>query len=181
MKKNYVYIIAPVVATALFTGFYWKYSATYDERIAEMHRKEVETAQAKLNEDAKNREIAAKAAYASQERRKAEKKAKDEKDAREKDMREQAQGNMRKAQRDTQKLNDRVKGLTKEIDAEKKEIAKVEEERKVLGAEQAFQRQFVKAAEANVQSLTAVLDKVAETDKKWEEAAKEAAKAAAKK
>ena len=70
MKKNYVYIIAPVVATALFTGFYWKYSATYDERIAEMHRKEVETAQAKLNEDAKNREIAAKAAYASQERRK---------------------------------------------------------------------------------------------------------------
>lgn len=181
MKKNYVYIIAPVAATAIFLGFYVKYSASYDERITEMHRKELETAQAKLNEDAKNREIAAKAAFASQEKRKAEKKAKDEKDARDKDARDVAQQNMRKAQRDAQKLNDRVKGINKDIDAEKKEIAKIEEERKALAAEQAFQRQYVKLAETNVQSLTTVLDKINETDKKWEEAAKEAAKAAAAK
>jgi colicin import membrane protein len=181
MKKNYVYIIAPLVATAIFTGIYWKYSATYDERIAEMHRKELEAAQAKLNEDAKNREIAAKAAFASQERRKkeaAEKKAREE---REKDARDVAQQNMRKAQRDAQKLADRIKVIKRDMDAEKKEIAKLEEERKTHAAEQAFQRQYVKLAEDNVKDLTSVLEKIAETDKKWEEAAKEAAKAASAK
>ena len=147
--------------------------------MVEMHRKELEATQAKLDADAKNREIAAKAAFASQEKRKVEKKAKDEKDARDKEMRDQAQQVMRKAQRDAEKLTARIKGLTKEIDAEKKEIEKIEADKKALVAEQAFQRQYVKAAETNVQSLTAVLDQVIETDKKWQEAAKEAARAAA--
>src|SRR5258708_11383965 len=48
----------------------------YDTRMAEMHRKEVEQAQKKLDEDAKNREVAAKAAFAAQEKRKADKKIK---------------------------------------------------------------------------------------------------------
>ena len=55
MKKNYVYIVAPIVALAVFTGVYFKYSSSYDDRMAEMHRKELEATQAKLNEDAKNR------------------------------------------------------------------------------------------------------------------------------
>lgn len=180
MKKNYVYIVAPVAALAIFTGFYVKYSSSYEERMAEMHRKELEATQAKLNQDAKNREIAAKAAFASQEKRKADKKAKDEKDAKDKEMRELAQQTMRKAQRDAEKLNSRIKQLNKEIDAEKKEIAKLEEDKKVLAAEQAFQRQYVKAAEANAQNMLAVLDKISEVDKKWAEAAKAAAAAAKK-
>ena len=53
MKKNYIYMAAPLVALAIFTGIYFKYSSSYDDRMAEMHRKELETAQAKLNEDAK--------------------------------------------------------------------------------------------------------------------------------
>jgi hypothetical protein len=181
MKKNYVYMVAPIVALAVFTGFYFKYSSSYDDRMAEMHRKEVEATQKKLDEDAKNREIAAKAAFASQEKRKADKKAKDEKDARDKEMRDQAQQTMRKAQRDAQKLADRIKQLTKDSDAEKKEIAKIDEDRKALVAEQAFQRQYTKAAEANVQNLTATLDKVVEVDKQWEAAAKAAAAAASTK
>lgn len=181
MKKNYVYIVAPVAALAVFTGFYVKYSSSYDDRMAEMHRKELEVTQEKLNQDAKNREIAAKAAFATQEKRKADKKAKDEKDARDKEMRDQAQQAMRKAQRDAEKLNGRIKVLNKEIDAEKKEIAKIEEDKKILAAEQAFQRQYVKAAEANAQNMVVVLDKITEVDKKWAEAAKAAAAAAAAK
>ena len=179
MKKNYVYMIAPLAALAIFTGFYFKYSSSYDERMAEMHRKELETVQAKLNEDAKNREIAAKAAFAAQEKRKAEKKAKDEKDARDKEMRDNAQQAMRKAQRDAQKLSERVKALTKDVTVEKSEIAKIDDEKKTLLAEQAFQRKYVKDAEANVQALTKTLDDIVETDKKWDAYQKEVAKAAA--
>ena len=47
-----------------------------------------------------------------QEKRKADKKAKDEKDASDKEMRDNAQQAMRKAQRDAQKLADRVKQLS---------------------------------------------------------------------
>ena len=63
MKKNYVYFIAPLAGLVVFTGVYWQYASGYDARMAEMHRKEVEAVQAKLNEDSKNREIAAKNAF----------------------------------------------------------------------------------------------------------------------
>ncbi len=179
MKKNYVYFIAPLAGLAVFVGIYWQYAASYDNRMAEMHRKEVEVAQARLNEDAKNREIAAKAAYAAQEKRKADKKIKDAKDAADKDAREQATQTMRKAQNDAGKLTTRVKALNKDIDAEKKEIAKLEEEKKNLIAEQAFQLRYVKEAEAHVTGLLATLDQVAVADKKWEDAVKEAARVAA--
>lgn len=181
MKKNYVYFIAPLVGLAVFIGIYWQYASSYDNRMAEMHRRDVETAQKKLDEDAKNRKVAADAAYAAQEKRKAEKKVKDAKDAADKDARDQAQQVMRKAQNDAGKLVTRVKSLTKDIEAEKKEIAKLEDDKKSLIAEQAFQKQYVKQAETNVTALLATLDQVAVADKKWEDAQKEAAKAASQK
>lgn len=181
MKKNYVYFIAPLAGLVVFTGVYWKYASSYDARMAEMHRKEVEAVQKKLDEDAKNREAAAKSAFAAQEKRKAEKKIKDAKEAADKEAREQATAVMRKAQNDAGKLVTRVKALNKEIDAEKAEIKKLEEEKKALVAEQAFQKQYVKQAETNVTALLATLDQVDAADKKWDAAAKEAAKAAAKK
>jgi chromosome segregation ATPase len=179
MKKNYVYFIAPMVGLVVFVGIYWQYARGYDARMVEMHRKEVEAVQTKLNQDAKNREAAANSAFQAQEKRKADKKIKDAKEAADKEARDQATGVMRKAQTDANKLTTRVKGLTKDIDAEKKEIAKLEEEKKALLAEQAFQKQYVKEAEAHVTALLGTLDQIAAADKKWEDAAKEAAKAAA--
>ena len=180
MKKNYVYFIAPLAGLAIFTGIYWQYSATYENRLVEMHRRELEAAQKKLDEDAKNRKMAADTAYASQEKRKAEKKAKDAKDAADKDAREQAQAVMRKAQNDAGKLTSRVRVLEKDIKTEKAEIAKLEEDKKALLAEKAFQAKYVTQAEANVTALLATLDKVGEADKKWEEAQKAQAAAVKK-
>jgi hypothetical protein len=179
MKKNYVYFIAPMAGLAVFVGIYWQYASGYDARMVEMRRKEAEVVQAKLDKDAKERVKAAEAAFASQEKRKADKKIKDAKDASDKEAREQATQNMRKAQNDAGKLVTRVKSLTKEIDAEKKEIAQLEEDKKTLLAEQAFQRQYVKEAEAHVTALLGTLDQIAVADKKWEDAVKEQAKAAA--
>ena len=181
MKKNYVYFIAPQAGLAVFTGVYWQYSAGFEARMAAMQRKEFEAIQAKLNQDAMNREFAAKSAFAAQEKRKADRKAKDAKDAADKDARDLATQNMRKAQNDTGKLNTRTKQLTKDLDLVKQQIAKLEEDKKFLVAEEAFQREFVNQAKTNVTGLLATLDKVTEADKKWEDAAKEAAKAAAAK
>ena len=181
MKKNYVYFIAPLAGLAVFLGIYWPYSANFDNRMAEMHRRELEAAQTKLNEDAKNREFAAKAAFAAQEKRKADRKAKEEKDSADKDAREIATQNMRKAQNDAGKLNTRVRQLTKDIDLVNKDITKLEEDRKFLVAEREFQNEYVKKAQANVTALLGTLDKVDAADKKWDDAAKAAAKAAAEK
>lgn len=181
MKKNYVYFIAPLAGLAVFVGIYWQYASSYDTRMAEMHRKEVEAAQTKLNEDAKNRQLAAEQAFKAQEKRKADKKIKDAKDAADKEARDQATQNMRKAQNDAGKLTSRVKSLNKDIEAEKKEIEKLEAEKKSLIAEQAFQRQYLKEAEAHVTALLGTLDQIAVADKKWDDAVKEAAKAAAQK
>jgi hypothetical protein len=184
MKKNYVYFIAPLVGLVVFVGIYWQYASSYEARTAEMHRKEAEAVQAKLNEDAKNREIAAKAAFAAQEKRKADKKIKDAKEAADKEARDQATQNMRKAQTDANKLTTRVKALNKEIDTEKADVKKLEEDKKALLAEQTHQKQYVKEAEAHVTALLGTLDQVAVAEKKWEDAekaAKAAAAAAAKK
>ncbi len=180
MKKNYVYFIAPLAGLAVFTGVYWQYASGFDARMAEMHRKEVEQAQKKLDDDAKNREIAAKSAFANQEKRKADKKAKDAKDAADLAARDQAKQNMQKAQTDAGKLASRVRQLEKDIKNEKAEIAKLEEDKKALLAEQAFQKEYVKKAEANSAAFLATLDQVAAADKKWEEYQKALAAASKK-
>lgn len=178
MKKNYAYFIAPMAGLVVFIAIYIKYASGHEARLLEMQKKEAAEVQAKLDNDAKNRVKAAQAAFEAQEKRKADKKIKDAKDAADKEAREQATQNMRKAQNDAGKLVTRVKGISKDIEAEKKEIAQLEEEKKALIAEQAFQRQYVKAAEAHVVTLLGTLDQIAVADKKWEDAQKEAAKAA---
>jgi hypothetical protein len=179
MKKNYVYFVAPLAGLVIFSAIYWKYSGDYDARLEEMKKKDREQVEAKLNEDQKNREIAAKAAFAGQEKRKAERKAKEEKDTKDRDMRDQAMQAMKKTQKDAQKLTDQIRIRKKEVDDEKKESAKIEEEKKHLLADEAFQRDYVKKAEENVKSLMAELEKIDAADKKWEEANREAVRAAA--
>ena len=34
MKKSYLYFVAPLVALAVFAGFYARYAAGYDEKLA---------------------------------------------------------------------------------------------------------------------------------------------------
>lgn len=181
MKKNYVYFVAPLVGLILFSGIYWKYSASYDARMEEMHRKERQATQAKLDEDAKNREIAAKAAFKAQEERKAARKAKEEKDIRDKEMRDQAQQAMRKAQNEARNLAQKIQRLKKDVDEEKKQVDIVAQEKTRLISEEAFQHEYKLKAEANVQTLTATLDTIADADKKWAEYLRELARQAAAK
>jgi colicin import membrane protein len=185
MKKSYVYFIAPLaLLVVFFFGFYWNAHKDYDAREKNKIKAEKDAKLAKLEKEAKDREAAVKAALEMQDKRRADKKAKDEKEARDKEERDKARQARDKAGRDADKLEQQVKRIQKEIEAEKKEFAEVQAERKRTTDELAFVKEYVKKAETNVKGVTGVLERIEAADKMAADmarAAAEAAKAAQKK
>ncbi len=180
MKKSYVYFVIPLVALTVFLfGFYWNAHKNFEAREQQVVKKARDDKQSKLEKEAKDRELAVKSALEMQEKRKVEKKARDERDNREKEEREKARQARDKAGRDADKFEQTAKRLTKEIEAEKKELTEVQTERKRTEDEHGFLKEYVKKAEQNTKSLTGVLERIAAADKAAADAAK-AAEAAAK-
>ena len=179
MKKKYLYVSAPLLATLVFFGFYLSARKDYDAKEDAVVQLARDAKAKKLQEEAKNREKAVIQALEQQDKRRAEKKAREERESKEAEARAEAIQARQKAGRDAEKLEAQTKRLQRDIEDEKKEIAKFEADKKHFLEEKAFLEQYVKAAESNVKSLTAVLDKIVDADKKWEDAQKEAARAAA--
>ena len=71
---------------------------------------------------------------------------------------------------------DQVKGLNREIEAVKKEIAAIEADKKVAISEEAFQQTYVAKAQENVRGLVQTLEKIEAADKILKERAAAAAK-----
>jgi hypothetical protein len=181
MKKAYLYFLIPLLGLAAFGAVYWQFSSGYEQRQEQRARAERQKKEAKLQEDARNREKAVMEAKEAQEKRRAEKAAKEARDTKDKEDRELAKQALRKAQIDSDKLDGQVRRLTKEIDETKKEIAKIEDEKTRSVSEEKFLKEYVKQAEANRANLLAVVEKIDAADKAAEAAAKEAAAAAKKK
>jgi hypothetical protein len=178
MKKNYVYVIAPLAGLLVFSGFYLRYSASYEERVAAIKKHDREVLQAKLDTETLNRLKAANEAKDAQDRRKAEKLAKEQKDAEDSARRERAVQARNKAIRDADKLAAQTKRLAKDLEDEKSQMKTIEEDKKRSAAELTFLGEYVKKSEANKNALLATLDKIADSDKKWDQAVKDAALAA---
>ncbi|MDO8545068.1 MAG: hypothetical protein Q7S40_31895 [Opitutaceae bacterium] len=178
MKKNYVYVIAPVAGLVLFAAVYWKYASGYEEKLVAADKARIEQKNEKIRQENLAKAGAVRAALEAQDKRKKEKRAREERDAKEKEQRELAQQARVKAREDARKFQDQVKRLSKEVEENKKELAKIEEDKKRSVDEQKFQREFVKKAEANTQSLSGVLERIAAADKAAEDAARAAAAAA---
>jgi cytoskeletal protein RodZ len=185
MKKSYVYFVAPLVALLVFFfGFYWNAHKNFEAKEQQVIKAERDKKQAKLEKEAKDREVAVKSALDLQDKRRADKKARDEREAREKEEREKARQARDKAGRDADKLEQQAKRLQKEIEVEKKEVAEIQAEHKRTSEEHAFLKEYVKKAEKNKNDVAGVLERIAAADKAAEDAAKAAeaaAKAAAKK
>ena len=180
MKKSYVYFVAPLVALLIFFfGFYWNAHKSFEEREKAAIKKVQDEKLAKLEKEAKDREVAVKAALELQDKRRAEKKARDEKEARDKEEREKARLARDKAGRDADKVEQTVRRLQKEIEAEKKELTEIQAERKQTVDEHNFLKEYVKKAETNAKSLQGVLERIDAATKAAEDAAR-AAEAAAK-
>ena len=71
---------------------------------------------------------------------------------------------------------DQVKGLNREIEAVKKEIAAIEADKKLAISEEAFQQTYVVKAQENVRALVQTLEKIEAADKILKERAAAAAK-----
>ncbi len=181
MKKNYVYIFAPVLALVVFAAIYWNFSkglaAREEARVAAEEQKKKE----KLEKQARDNEKAIKEAIAASEKRKKEREAKEAKDKADKDARAAAVEARDKADRDQRKLSEQVTRLEKDVQTEEAAIAKLEADKKKFTDEAAFLRVYVKQAEDNARNLSQVLDKIAAADAARIEADKRAAEAAKKK
>jgi hypothetical protein len=180
MKKSYVYFVIPLIALAVFGGIYYNFKSNYEAKLEQAELKRKQDKQTKLELANAEKKKAFDEAVAASERRKVEKAAKEKKDAEEREAREQAEEDLNTARRSSLALDVKVDRLTKDVEATRKEIATIQEQKKDAVAEQAFLRTYVKDAQDNVQSLRAVLDKIKAADEAAAAAAKAAAEAAAK-
>lgn len=171
---NKVYIIVPALLLGVFAFF-------YSGAVKEMKAKEVAIKQAaedkrkaKAAKDVENREKAIKEAIETQAKRKKDREARDAIDEAKKTARQEAEDKRIRANGDRNKFRDQVARLKKDLEEVKAATAKVAGEKKRNVEEQAFLKDYVKQAEANVKYYYDLLDKITAA-----EAAKAAADAAA--
>jgi colicin import membrane protein len=162
---NKAYFLVPLIALVIFSGFYWSFKTSYekklDDKVVEEKRMHVE----QLKVEAKNREKAIQMAVEADKKRREERAAKDAKDKAEKEARQAAYDARSKAMQQQGRLELLARRLSDQVTTLKEEIAKIEEQKKSAQAEQDFLNVYVKQAEANVVSLTAVLDKIEAANK----------------
>lgn len=181
MKKNLVYVLAPVIGVIIFAAVYWNVKSNYEAKEAAKLAREKKDKEERVLAQAKANEAAIREANAGVERRKRERAAKEEQDKKDKDARTAAVEARDKAGIDRDKFNKQVKQLETDIKTEKDTIAKLEDDKKKLNEEEAFQRIYVKQAQENAQKMIGVVEKIAAADAARAKAEAEAAANAKKK
>jgi uncharacterized protein (DUF3084 family) len=162
---NKAYFLVPLIALVLFSGFYWSFKTSYEKKLDQKVQEEKQMHIEQLKVEAKNREKAIQMAVEADKKRKEERAAKDAKDKAEKEARQAAYEARSKAMQQQGRLELSARRLSDQVTTLKEEIAKIEEQKKSAQAEQDFLNVYVKQAEANVVSLTAVLDKIEAANK----------------
>jgi flagellar biosynthesis GTPase FlhF len=180
MKKTRIYIIAPVLALAVFIGYYWNFNSTYEEKQAHAAAEAKERKIEAQRRDAEQREQAIAVAVEAQKQRKLEREAREATDRKQRDDKENAQLNADKAEQESEKLERQADKLTKDVEAAKKEVADIEAESQESIAEEAHLKELVSLAEANRAKLGDVLTKIQAADDALARAAALAAAAAKK-
>jgi colicin import membrane protein len=176
---NKVYIIAPLIALAVFSGFYMNFTKGYAAKIEAVKAKEVADKKEKARIEVENREKAIQAAIEAQAKRKIEREAKEKLEEDKRTARQNAEDKRERAFSDRNKLADQARRLKKDLEEVQAEVKKIEEQKKTYVDEQAFLKNYIKQAEANVKYYYDLLDKIALAEKARADAA--AAAAAAKK
>ncbi|MSU65148.1 MAG: hypothetical protein EXS38_03370 [Opitutus sp.] len=179
MKKNYVYFVAPLIGLAAFAGVYMSYHSSYEAKEAARFTEMRNAKQEKIRIEALAKKKAVEEAIAAQEVRKKQKAEKEAKELEERDRRERSALARTTAREKANRSSDQVKRLEKQVADNKKEIDKIEGEKKQSIDEQAFIRQYVIKAEANQKALAEVLVKIEAADRAAAENARAAAAAAA--
>lgn len=176
---NKFYIIVPLILLSIFGGFYMNFSKGYAAKQEAVKAAEAEAKKIKAKQEVENREKAIQAAVETQAKRKLEREAKDKADEEKRTARQTAEDKRERAFSDRNKLADQSRRLKKDLEDVQAEVKKIEEQKKTLTDENAFLKNYIKQAEANVKYYYDLLDKIALAEKARADAA--AAAAAAKK
>jgi len=181
MKKNKIYIIAPVLVLVLFGAYYWNFSSQYEAKqaaiVAAAKEKKLET----LKLAAASRAAAIHDALEAQKQRKAERAAREEKERKQKDDRENARLESEKADQEAQKLSRQADKLSKDVATAKDEIARIQADEKTSVGQLEFLKEYIAEATANQAKLADVIAKIEAADAAIAKNAAIAAAAAAKK
>lgn len=177
---NKVYILIPLLALVVFYGFYHNFAKGYEAKIALAKQKVEDEKKEKARQEVLNREKAIQAAVEAQAKRKAERDAKDKLDEEKRTARQTAEDKRERAFSDRNKLADQARRLKKDLEEVQEEVKKIEAQKKTLVDEQAFLKNYVKQAEANVKYYYDLLEKIDQAEKARAAAAAAAAAAAKK-
>jgi len=172
---NKLYITVPLVFLAVFYGFYHNFSKGYEAKIVAAKQKIEDEKKEKARQEVVNREKAIQAAIEAQGKRKAEREAKEKLDEEKRVARQNAEDQRERSFSDRNKLADQSRRLKKDLEEVQEEVKKIEATKKSLLDEQAFLKDYVKQAEANVKYYYDLLDKVAQAEKARADAAAAAA------
>jgi len=177
---NKAYIIFPLICTLIFGAFYYSFDKNYEAKQTEIKKKADDELKAKVARDMAAREEAIKAAVEASKKREAERKERDRIAELKATARQEAEDRRQKTYDERNRARDQVVRLKKDLDEVKGTLGKLEEEKKKYSDEQAFLRNYVKQAEANVKYYSDLLEKI-DAAEKARAAAAAAAAAAAKK
>lgn len=177
---NKAYIIFPLIGLLIFGGIYVNFNKGYEAKQAAIRQKADDDKKAKAQLQIKERETALKNAIESQALRKKEREEKERVEEAKKVARQQAEDFRQKTYDDRNKFRDQVTRLKKDLAEVKDATAKIAEEKKRHADEDAFLKNYVKQADANVKYYSDLLDKISAAEKAAADAAAAAAAAAKK-
>jgi chromosome segregation ATPase len=154
------YVIAPLVALLLFSGYYWQATGALRRaaEAAEAQRAAEHTARLQAEREAQKQALTA--ALAEQERRKKERAEKEAAELATQEARQAALTKLDAARRRQNELTRQLDRLRADLAIENKSVAELEAAQKTHLSEQAFLRDFTAQADANVKSLATVLEKL---------------------
>ena len=155
-----IYFIVPLLSLVAFAGYEWRASAAFLREAADRQAMLDTAHAAKLETERIAQEQALTAALAEQEKQKQDRAAKAARDRTAQESRQTALDTLAATRQRSTDLTGQLERLQQEIAVEKKSLAELESEKADALSEQAFLRDLAVKTDANLKSLTALLEKI---------------------
>lgn len=157
---NKVYLVAPLLAVAVFAGYYWHHHRRYTARIEEEKRQAEATKAARLREEQAAREKAHTAANTARDQRRLELAAKEAEETAHRQARIEAEQRRTVAINEERKLRQRLDQLKAEVGSLQTAVARSLDRQRELQREQTFLSDYMELAEENRRSLHRLLERL---------------------
>lgn len=174
MKKAYV--IYPLIGLVAFGALYWNTISEFEAREKQKTEERRQALEAKQKAEFESRKKAIEESNRLQEERKQEKLAREAREAHEKQVQLDLNDARDKARDDRDRVLRQVDRLMSEKKIEEEALAKIAKDRQTAIDDEAFYQKYIKAAEANQNSLKEVILKIQAADKAIADAAAVATK-----